>query len=116
MTEDVQRLVDLIKNAAENKKAEDLVVLHVGAVSIIADYFIIATGNTKLQVHAIADEIMEKTEEAGIPLLHKEGYDEGLWVLLDYGSVVVHIFQPEQRSFYNLERLWAHAPEAGNNY
>jgi len=115
LTEDVQRLVKVIKTAAEEKKAVDLVVLQIGAVSLIADYFIIATGSTKLQVHAIADYILEKTKEAGIPLLHQEGYEEGLWVLLDYGSVVVHLFQPEQRSFYNLERLWAHAPKVDSH-
>ncbi|HHX74294.1 MAG TPA: ribosome silencing factor [Firmicutes bacterium] len=114
-------LLDLITAAARDKKAQDMVVLKIGEVSLIADYFVIATGNTKLQQHAIADNIMEKVKAAGYPLLHKEGYDEGLWILLDYGSVVVHLFQPEARDFYKLERLWSHAPGVepaaeGSNY
>jgi len=121
LTADVQMLLDLIAAAALGKKAEDIVVLKIGEVSLIADYFMIATGKTKLQLHAIADNIMEKTKAAGYQLLHKEGYDEGLWVLLDYGSVVVHLFQPEARDFYKLERLWGHAPRVelaveGSNY
>ena len=102
MTADVQILLDLITAAALDKKAEDMVVLRIGEVSLIADYFVIATGKTKLQLHAIADNVMQKAKEAGNQLLHKEGYDEGLWVLLDYGSVVVHLFQPEAREFNKL--------------
>ena len=110
MTADVQILLDLITAAALDKKAEDMVVLRIGEVSLIADYFVIATGKTKLQLHAIADNVMQKAKAAGYQLLHKEGYDEGLWVLLDYGSVVVHLFQPEARDFYELGRLWGHSP------
>lgn len=110
MTDDVQRLVQLVKGLAAEKKAGDTVILEVGKVSLVADYFLIASGNTKTQVHAIADHIMENVKAEGYPLLHREGYNEGLWVLLDYGSVVVHIFQPQEREFYNLERLWSHAP------
>ncbi|NLZ38264.1 MAG: ribosome silencing factor [Firmicutes bacterium] len=116
MDHKVQSLVKLISKAAEDKKAIDLAILKIGEVSLIADYFVIMTGATKIQIHAIANEIMEKTEEAGFTLLHKEGYDEGLWVLLDYGAVVVHIFQPKEREFYNLERLWSHAPRVDNNF
>ncbi|HZK24242.1 MAG TPA: ribosome silencing factor [Oscillospiraceae bacterium] len=111
MSQEVHRLLALIVNAAEDKKAVDLTILDIGKVSFVADYFVIATGTTKTQVHAIADSIMEKLKESDDALLHREGYQEGLWILLDYGSVVVHIFQPEQRNFYHLERLWAHAPK-----
>lgn len=116
MSQDVHRLVELIKNSAEDKKAVDLTILEIGKVSLVADYFIMVTGTTKTQVHAIADSILEKLKEADYTLLHKEGYQEGLWIFLDYGSVVVHIFQPEQREFYNLERLWAQAPEVSGNF
>lgn len=115
LTEDVQRLVQLIIRLAEDKKAANLVTLHIGKVSLVADYFIIATGASRTQVHAIADHIMENVKASGFTLLHREGYEEGSWVLLDYGSAVVHIFQPKERDFYNLERLWSHAPKAGSN-
>jgi ribosome-associated protein len=105
----------MIEELAADKKAIDIVTLNIGKVSLVADYFLIATGASKAQVHAIADNIMEKLKEEDYPLLHREGYSEGLWVLLDYSFVVVHIFQPEQREFYNLERLWSHAPKAGSN-
>lgn len=111
MSHNEQSLVELVTGAAAEKKAIDLTILNIGKVSVVADYFIIITGATKIQVRAIADEIMENAKETGFPLLHKEGYSDGLWILLDYGSVVVHIFQPKEREFYNLERLWSHAPQ-----
>lgn len=110
MANDAGRLVKLAESLAEEKKARDTIILDIGRVSLVADYFLITEGANKLQVRAIADQLMENLKAAGYPLLHKEGYQEGLWVLLDYGSVVIHIFQPEERRFYNLERLWGHAP------
>jgi ribosome-associated protein len=110
LTEDVKRLVQQVEDLAADKKAGNVITLEVGKVSLVADYFVIATGASKTQVHAIADHIMENVKQEGFTLLHREGYNEGLWVLLDYGSVVVHIFQPQEREFYNLERLWSHAP------
>jgi len=109
LTDDAGRLVKMVDNLAEEKKARDTVILDIGRVSLVADYFLITEGANKLQVQAIADNIMVSLKAAGHLLLHKEGYQEGLWVLLDYGSVVIHIFQPEERRFYNLERLWGHA-------
>ncbi len=99
-----------IKLAAE-KKAQDMRLLEVGRVSIIADYFIIGTGGTAVQVHAICDHLTENLKKAGYYASRVEGYREGWWVVLDYGSVVIHIFQPESREFYDLERLWAEAPQ-----
>lgn len=113
LAEEIQKLAHLIESLAQDKKAGALVVLEVGKVTPIADYFVITTGANKAQVHAIADQVMAGAKEAGYPLLHREGYAEALWVLLDYGSVVMHIFQPAERDFYNLERLWSHAPRAG---
>ena len=95
---------------AAEKKAEDLTLLEVSKVSIIADYFLIATGRTRAQVHAICDYLLEKFKERNRPLLGLEGYQEGWWVVLDYGDLVIHLFQPEAREFYNLERLWRRAP------
>jgi len=113
LTEEAGRLANLVEHLATDKKAMDLCVLDIGKVSLIADYFIIASGANKLHVQAIADHIMQNLKGEGYQLLHREGYAEGLWVLLDYGFVVIHIFQPEHREFYNLERLWGHAPRIG---
>ena len=100
----------LALNLAEEKKLRDLVLLEVGKVSIIADYFLIATGNTAIQLHAACDHILDGLKEAGYLPLRIEGYREGWWILIDFGSLVIHLFQPEARDFYNLERLWAKAP------
>lgn len=95
---------------AVEKKAIDPVLLEVGKISIVADYFLILTGTSAVQVHTICDHLLGKIKEAGCPLLHMEGYREGWWVVLDFGFLVVHVFQPKARDFYNLERLWSKAP------
>lgn len=95
---------------AAEKKAGDPVLLEVGKISIVADFFLISTGATQVQVHAICDHLLENLKKAGAPLLRIEGYREGWWVILDYGALVIHVMQPEARSFYNLERLWSKAP------
>lgn len=94
---------------ADDKKAFDIVVLDISKISIVADYFVIASANSSTQVKAIADNIEEKLQEAGHEVLRREGIREGRWVLLDYGDVVVHIFQEEERQYYGLERLWGDA-------
>ncbi len=106
-----RELASKVINLAAQKKAQDLRLLEVGKVSIIADYFIIATGGTAVQGHAICDHLTENLKKAGYYASRIEGYREGWWVVLDYGSVVVHIFQPESRDFYDLERLWTEAPQ-----
>ena len=77
---------------------------------MVADYFVIASGRTDTQVQAIAENVIEKLKEAGETLFRREGFREGLWVLLDFGNVVVHLFREEERRFYDLERLWGDAP------
>jgi ribosome-associated protein len=96
--------------AADDKRAEDIMVLNMKGISLIADYFIICHGNSDKQVQAIAREIREKAEEQGHSLKRMEGFDEARWVLIDIGDVVVHVFHKEERSYYNLERLWGDAP------
>lgn len=96
--------------AAEEKKAAEIAVLEVGALTPVADYFVICSGQSRLQVQAIADAILEAMEREQQPLLHMEGYDRGRWVLLDFGDVVVHVFLAEERAYYDLERLWREAP------
>lgn len=96
---------------ALEKKGLDLHLLEVGQVSIIADYFLLGTGATAVQVHSICDHLLERLKKEGHFALRIEGYREGWWVVLDYGGVVIHIFQPEARAFYDLERLWSDAPQ-----
>jgi len=95
--------------AARSKKALDITVLDIRDVSILADYFIICSGNSTTQVKSIADEIKVKMQEAGFLLHHVEGYKEEKWILLDYRDVVIHVFHSREREFYNLEKLWADA-------
>ncbi len=95
---------------ALDKKAYDLELLHVAALTSLADYFLICTGRSDTQVRAIAQHIEEKLGETGIRPLSREGHSRGQWVLLDYGDVVVHVFYQPIRTFYDLEGLWMKAP------
>jgi ribosome-associated protein len=107
--ENRELLLSAVK-AADDKRAEDIVVLNMKGISLIADYFLICHGNSDKQVQAIAREIKEKAEEQGYHLERMEGFDEGKWVLIDLGDVVAHVFHRDERSYYNLERLWGDAP------
>lgn len=104
-----QQIVDIAHRAAEDKKARDITVLDISQISIICDYFLICTGRSSTQVQAVAEHIQDQLEEANIRPLRREGFREGTWVLLDYGDVVIHVFQEMERNFYNLERLWGDA-------
>lgn len=95
--------------AIANKKGWDIVLLDIRPVSLLADYFVIATGANERQVKAILDEVLIKTVEAEEKPLHVEGTPESGWVILDYGSVIVHLFIPSQREYYDLEGLWSDA-------
>ncbi|MBT2690296.1 ribosome silencing factor [Bacillus sp. ISL-47] len=96
--------------AADDKRAEDITVLNMQGISLISDYFIICHGNSDKQVQAIAREMKEKSEEEGFIVKRMEGFDEARWILVDMGDVVAHIFHRDERSYYNLERLWGDAP------
>lgn len=102
-----RRIADILYD----KKARDIVVLEVGHLTILADYLVIATGRSAIQVKALAQEVDDRLAAEGAQLRRKEGHNEGRWIVLDYGSVMVHVFHQEERSFYNLERLW----EDGHN-
>jgi len=91
----------------EEKKARNIEIIDISKISTLADYFIICSGTSTIHIRTIADELEEKMSEAGYNLIHKEGYESARWILLDFGELVVHIFHEEDRSFYNLERLWA---------
>ncbi len=100
-----------MREAAEDKKAEDIAVLDLTGRTIVADAFVVMTGRSVIQTRSIADAVVEKAEEAGLrPRL--EGHADGGWILIDLGHVVAHVFTPEQRQFYNLERLWGRVAEA----
>ena len=93
-------------SALEDKKAEDVRVIDIGDVSVLADYFIIANGNNRTQVQAMADEVEQRLGRAGAEPKQIEGYQTGNWVLLDFGDVIIHIFDAPNRLFYDLERIW----------
>lgn len=96
--------------AADDKRADNIVVLNMKGISLVADYFLICHGNSDKQVQAIAREMKEKAAEKGYDIKRMEGFDEAKWVLVDLGNVVAHIFHRDERSYYNLERLWGDAP------
>ncbi|MFD1030556.1 ribosome silencing factor [Metaplanococcus flavidus] len=104
-------LLQMAYQAAEDKKAEDIVVLNMEGISLLADYFVICSGNSDRQVQAIARELIEKSNEAGNEVKSVEGFDSARWILVDLGDVVAHVFHKDERSYYNLERLWREAPE-----
>ena len=92
--------------ALEDKKAEDIRVIDISEVSVLADYFIIAGGSNSNQIQALSDNVEEKLGRAGCPVRQIEGYDTANWILLDFGDVIVHIFDKENRLLYDLERIW----------
>ncbi len=97
--------------ALDAKKGYNIRILHVENLTTVTDYFVIATGNSTTHVGALADEADFQLGRAGVNVLRTEGHDGNRWVLLDYGSVIVHVFTPEAHDFYDLEHLWADAKE-----
>ncbi|RSU10752.1 ribosome silencing factor [Vagococcus elongatus] len=102
--------MELIVKAADDKRAEDLLVLDVREISVLADYFVICHGNSEKQVGAITDGVVEAAQKAGVDVGRVEGREMGKWVLADLGDVIVHVFHGDERGFYNLEKLWSDAP------
>lgn len=97
-------------DAIADRKGLDIIMLDVRPVSLLADYFIICSGDTERQVKAIVDEILERADKSGLRPVQSEGTPASGWVILDYGSIIAHIFLPAQRDYYQLERLWSDAP------
>ena len=93
-------------NALSDKKGEDIKIIDITGISVLADYFIIANGNSDSQVNALVDNVEEELHKAGYPLKQREGQAAGSWVLLDFGDIIVHVFDRENRLFYDLERIW----------
>jgi len=103
-----KELAILAAKALDSKKGQDIKVIEVTELTTLADYFVICTGSSSTQINALCDAVEEKLEtEGGERPLHREGHRGGIWVLLDYGSLVVHVFNSEAREFYSLERLWS---------
>lgn len=100
----------ILARAAQDKKAQDIVILDMRRVSNFTDYFLICSGGSQRKVRGIAEGILETLKKKGIKVWHLEGYEQSMWILLDYGDVVVHIFYQKIREFYCLERLWGDAP------
>lgn len=106
MNEVSREMARLAIEALEDKKAEDIKVIDISEVSVLADYFIIAGGNNVSQIQALSQNVEEKLGRAGYPVKQVEGYDTANWILLDFGDVIIHIFDKENRLLYDLERIW----------
>ena len=109
--EDALEMVKEIIKALDEKKSEDIKTLDISNVSVMADYFIIASGNNRNQLQAIADNVSEKLHKKGVEIKQIEGYETANWILMDYGDVIVHIFDKENRLFYDIERIWSDGKE-----
>lgn len=101
-----KEMAKIAVTALEEKKAIDLKVIDISKISTIADYFIIGEGSNRNQVQAIADEVEESLEKAGVRPKHVEGYATANWILMDYKDIIVHVFDSEHRQFFELERIW----------
>lgn len=110
---DTKKKISVICNAADERKAEDIVVMDMKDKSSMGDYFIIMSAPSTMRAKAIVDNIEVAMEAQGLRTLHKEGLADGVWVLMDYGEVLVHVFYHEMRDFYALEKLWGDAPRKG---
>lgn len=102
----MDRLLEIALEAVNEKKAIKPVILDLRNLSGVTDFFLICSGQNQVQVRAIADSILKKIEEQGFKLPQKEGYQDGVWILLDFGHLVIHILQEREREFYALEQLW----------
>ena len=100
-------MIRIIYDALADKKGEDIKVIDISEISVIADYFVIVNGNSDSQIQALVENVEEKMHQAGYSMKQREGSRGGSWVLLDYGDIIVHVFDRENREFYNLERIWS---------
>lgn len=105
-----KEILELAVKAADSKRAEEIIALDVSEVSVMADYFVIMDANSKRQVQAIAEAVVEQAHKNDVVIKSVEGKQAGNWVLVDLGDVIVHVFQKDQRQFYDLEKLWSQAP------
>lgn len=104
--EESKKMALLAVDALEDKKAKDISILDISGISVLADYFIIADGNNRNQVQAMADSVEDALGRAGFEPKQIEGYQTANWILMDYKDVIVHVFSKEDRGFYDLDRIW----------
>ena len=104
-----EELSKAVAAAASEKKARDIVIMRMEGLTSATDYFVVCSANTSTQTRAIADEVEKRLSDAGVNFLHKEGYREGEWILMDYGDCVLHVFTRDSREYYALEQLWGDA-------
>ncbi len=102
-----EEIKNTICKELDERKAVDITVLNVAHLTVLADYFVICTARSNKQVKALAEYVSEKLEESGVPALRSDGVREGKWAVLDFGSVILHVFNDDTRMFYCLEKLWA---------
>ena len=100
-------LVEMAANKADDKKADDIKIFDLQGISLLADYILLCSGQTTVKVKAIAQHVEEELTKAGHVLHGSEGWSEGVWVLLDFGTLIVHVMRDQEREYYNLERLWS---------
>ena len=105
-TVQAKEMAKIAYHALDEKKGEDIRIIDIAGISVLADYFIIANGSSESQLQAMVDNVEEEMHKAGYSLKQREGYGSGNWVLLDFGDVIVHVFDKENRLFYDLERIW----------
>ena len=108
---EAKEMAKLAIKSQKKKKAEDIKVIDISDISTIADYFIIASGKNRSQIQAMCDNVEEAMGRAGVSMKQTEGYKNANWVLMDYGDIIVHIFDTENRLFYDLERIWRDGKE-----
>ncbi|MBR1384441.1 MAG: ribosome silencing factor [Ruminococcus sp.] len=106
-----KKLLDTVIKALDSKRAEDIRLLCIKDITVVADYFIIANGTSNTQTKALADEVEFQLKQNGVEPLRIEGYQTANWIAMDYGSFIVHVFYKETREYYNLERLWNDAEQ-----
>ena len=104
--EQSKKMAKLAYEALDEKMGEDIKVIDISGISVLADYFIIANGSNDSQVRALVENVEEKLSKEGFEPKQREGYGLGNWVLLDFGNIIVHVFDKENRFFYDLERIW----------
>ena len=106
-----RELSEIAVKALDSKKGKEIRLIRIDKITTLAEYFVICTGTSNTQINALCDAVEKELTEKGEEPLHREGYRGGTWVLLDYGCVVVHVFNDEARKFYSLEHLWADGEE-----
>ncbi|WP_234028554.1 ribosome silencing factor [Lentibacillus sp. Marseille-P4043] len=113
---ETKEILENVAEACDDKRAEDIIALDMKNVSLVADYFLICHGSNERQVQAIARSIKDTAEEEGLDVKRLEGFEQARWILVDIGDIVCHIFHKDERSYYNLERLWGDASQVTLNF